>query len=62
MGDEDGIVVIPPKDAEEILRKVDQMTKNEVRLKKLITDGKWEEGNLALEVNELLEEKGYEII
>lgn len=62
LGDEDGIVVIPPKDAEFILGKVDQLKKNEILLKELITDGKWEEGNLALQVNELLEQKGYEII
>lgn len=62
IGDEDGIVVLPPEHADAVYDKLETLVKNEERSKSLINDGKWEESPLATQVNEILEQEGYEYI
>lgn len=62
IGDEDGIVVLPPEHAEEVYEKLETLVKNEERNKSLIDEGKWENGPLALQVNKILKDEGYEFI
>lgn len=59
LGDEDGIVVIPPNEAQNILEKVKALEENEAYSLKMIKDGQWESSSLASQVTKQLEENGY---
>ncbi|GAF23076.1 LOW QUALITY PROTEIN: dimethylmenaquinone methyltransferase family protein [Bacillus sp. JCM 19047] len=62
LGDEDGIVVIPPLEAEGILAKVETLIKNENESMEIIQSGNWKESTLAKNIEKTLEENGYTFI
>ncbi len=62
LGDEDGIVVIPPQEAEGILAKVETLLNNENQSMEIIQSGNWEESALAKNIEKHLEENGYKFI
>ena len=62
LGDEDGIVVIPPTEAEDILLKVETLINNENQSIKIIQSGNWDNGTLATNIKNQLQENGYKFI
>ncbi|TSB45897.1 RraA family protein [Alkalicoccobacillus porphyridii] len=62
LGDEDGIVVIPPLEAEDILLKVEALITNENKSMDMIEKGEWEKGTLAKNIKQHLEDNGYQFI
>ncbi|WP_339283649.1 RraA family protein [Oceanobacillus sp. FSL K6-3682] len=59
LGDEDGIVVIPPNEAGQILEKVAILKTNEENSLAQIKNGQWESSKLATQVGEQLRKDGY---
>ncbi|WP_149476599.1 RraA family protein [Oceanobacillus polygoni] len=62
LGDEDGIVVIPPQEALNILEKVKELQANEINSLNLIANGDWENGSIATNLSKQLKEDGYEFL
>ena len=60
LGDEDGIVVIPRKEAHDILEKVKELQANEIKSLNLIANGEWENGSIATKLKKQLKDEGYE--
>ncbi|MCL2205056.1 MAG: hypothetical protein FWB82_00815 [Treponema sp.] len=62
VGDEDGVVVVRPADAQTILEKVKQIIANEAEMVELIKNGRWEESRIVRNVEANIEKMGFEIV